>query len=104
MFLSFRRKAKGDMQLNLEHHYIQSGGDKCPYFLRLKKPKLKYVVLFIYLYICKESAGGSAEGVFMLRGLFGVCMNSTRGSASRFLFTSTFSLCLPFVSGGNKPN
>lgn len=39
MFLRFRRKAKGDMQLNLEHHYKQSGGDKCPYFLKKKKKK-----------------------------------------------------------------
>lgn len=104
MFLCFRRKAKGDTQLNLEHHYKQSGGDKCSYFLRLKKSQWKYVVLFIYLHICKKSAGGSAERVFMLRGLFAAYVNITRGSTRRFLFTSMFSLCLQFVSGGSKPN
>lgn len=70
----FRRKAKGEMQLNLEHHYKQPGGDKCLYFLMLKKSKWKYVVLIVCLCICRKNAGGSADRTFMLRRfLMSIC-------------------------------
>lgn len=62
------------------------------------------MALFIYPYIGKESVGGSAEGAFMLRSLFGVYLNNTWGSTRRFLFTAILSLCLQFVSGGSNPN